>query len=835
MEHEKIKRINQKILKSFQFIYFENIGIRNLYIVKAYLGINKRNVSIEKPKKVKIDLTFLNEKEINLIDGILFINNIQKKEELSKDIDFILYIEKKIKKLNSDKFCPIIMKGNKSKIINYLNNINYKIEDISKNMNIQNIEGSSKENIDFLDSIKELIKMVEINFKYQNFLINNNITENQYAKSLCDTSLHLLKCAKCNEIPEISIDRYSYSIYLFCNKCNTEKKYDFNEYDKIKNKILLCSVCKKDINKKNSVNFCLKCKNHICKDCTKKHIQKEHKSIENGSSKKCLYPNNLINFICDIHEKICCNYCLDCHKNICPKCEMEYHKDHITKIFNNAQQIQGFIKIQNQNLIFEKEGFEKMQKLMEDCLYSLRIYFKKLLFYKKKEIDIKEQMIKELEIFKYNNTLLENIKNLEFEQYDLYYDFEAPWNKKLNYIFEYFKQPIKIKDFNLCQKENLKGPYNNIQEVNINKDKAKENITDLCFLNNYINKNYFAVSFNNGLLKVYNDNFEDRIPKLVIKEFESSEGINYLHKSLGNSLLVVGNSKIIKIFFSEDFKEYKIIDEIKFKEQLFKMAIEINSMNVLITINNLNQIKCYDFKNGKELLDVKDDISFKEILNIERLSDSKIILYISKKNLFDDIDLDLRKNSIIDEYSYINNSFDIENNIIELNKYEHGDLEYEIIEFEMIDDKIKIKKNHPFSKEILYLGKVNDELILLYNKIEIKIIIYNIISYSMLSKYNFDSSLKPIISYPLNRTNLKDLLILCEEGYLLQCRINSKNDIIYIINKIKIIHNNPLINSIVNDKINEINKNKIVKMIKFNKRNFLFLTQDNSIYNLNNN
>ena len=68
----------------------------------------------------------------------------------------------------------------------------------------------------------------------------------------------------------------------------------------------------------------------------------------------------IINFICDIHEKICCNYCLDCHKNICPKCEMEYHKDHLTKIFNNAQQIQGFIKIQNQNLIFEKEGFEKM-------------------------------------------------------------------------------------------------------------------------------------------------------------------------------------------------------------------------------------------------------------------------------------------------------------------------------------------------------------------------------------------------------------------------------------------------------------------------------------------
>ena len=835
MEPGKIQRINEQNMKSFQFIYFENIGIRYLYIVKAFLGLKKRNISIEKPKKVKIDLSFLNEKEIKLIDGILFINNIQKKEVLNKDIDFILNIEKKIKKINIDKFCPIIMKGNKNKIINYLTINNYKKEDISKNMNIQNMEDSSKKNIEFLDSIKDLIKMIEINFKYQNFLIYNKITENQYAKTLCDTSLYLLKCAKCNEIPEITIDRYSYSIYLFCNKCNTEKKYAFNEYEKIKNKILMCFDCKKEINKKNSVNFCLKCKNHICKDCSKKHIQKEHKSIGNESIEKYLYPNNLINFICDIHEKIYFSYCIDCHKNICPNCEMEYHKDHITKTFNNAQQIQGFIKIQNQNLIFEKERYEKMKELIDDCLNSLKKYFKKLLFYKKKEMDIKEEMIKELEIFKYNNTLLENIKNLEFEQNDLYYDFEAPWNKKLNYIFEYFKQPIKIKDFNLCQKESLKGPYNNLQEVNINKNKIVEKITDLCFLNNYFNKNYFAVSFNNGLLKVYHDNFEDRIPKLVIKEFESGEGINYLHKTLGNSLLVVGNSKIVKLFFSEDFKEYKIIDEIEFKEQLFKMAIEINSMNALITINNLNKIKCYDFKNGNELLDVKDDISFKEILNIERLSDSKIILEYSNKNLFDDIGLDLRRNSIIDDYIYIDNSFNIENNSIELNKYKNEDIEYKIIEFEMIDNKIKIKKNLPFSKEILYLGKINDELILLYNTIDIKIIIYNIISYSMFYKFIFDSSLKPIISFPLNRTNFKDLLILCENEYLLQCAINSKNDTIYIINKIKIHHKNPMINNTANDKINEINKNKIIKMIKFNKRNFLFLTQDNSIYNLQNN
>ena len=258
------------------------------------------------------------------------------------------------------------------------------------------------------------------------------------------------------------------------------------------------------------------------------------------------------------------------------------------------------------------------------------------------------------------------------------------------------------------------------------------------------------------------------------------------------------------------------------------MAVEINSMNTLIAINNINQIKCFDFKNRKELLDVKDDIKFKEIVNIEKLSDSKIILNISNMNLLDDIGLDLTRNTIIDNYNCTNNSFDIEKNNLELNKYENGEQEYKIIEFEMIDNKIKIKKNLSLSKNIHYLGKISDELILLYNAIEIKIIVYNIITYSNFSKYNFDSSLKPIISFPLNRTNLKDILSLCEREYLLQCTTNSKNDIIYVINKIKIYQKNPALN-------NEIKDNKIVKMIKFNKRNFLFLAQDNSVYNLKNN
>jgi hypothetical protein len=89
----------------------------------------------------------------------------------------------------------------------------------------------------------------------------------------------------------------------------------------------------------------------------------------------------------------------------------------------------------------------------------------------------------------------------------------------------------------LFTKENLKGPYDILQKVNL---KEKDNnddidhVTDICFLNNCMDKNYFATSFNNGLLKIYDDNFENRVPINIIKEFEVNEGINSIEKTTDN-------------------------------------------------------------------------------------------------------------------------------------------------------------------------------------------------------------------------------------------------------------------------------------------------------------
>ena len=118
-----------------------------------------------------------------------------------------------------------------------------------------------------------------------------------------------------------------------------------------------CNACKKKEEKKH-INFCKKCKNYICGDCIKKHIQKEY-CLKDENYK--LYRNRyyLMNFYCNVHNKICNGYCFDCEENICPKCEMESHLSHKTRISNNNE-IFTLIKEQKESLFLERTKFEKL-------------------------------------------------------------------------------------------------------------------------------------------------------------------------------------------------------------------------------------------------------------------------------------------------------------------------------------------------------------------------------------------------------------------------------------------------------------------------------------------
>ena len=281
---------NGNNLKSYQFLYLEDKEIKKYCIIKAYIEIskdNKNNIN-DKLNKIKVESSFINKEEINkylsLLDGIILIcfqNNTEKNYNI---LNTITELEQLYRKSNPQKYFPKYVMGNKLEIIKYLREANFKEEDIINNFHI--VDSSLMNNIDMYNTVEELIKIKQINDNYQIFLSDIKFDVKGFINSLSESNTNLLKCFKCNQIPQISMDKFLNSIYLICNKCNLEKKYGLKEYENIKKKHLIkCFVCKKEIKKKKLVNYCFDCKTYICKDCIKKHLQIQHKDVTDENKK----------------------------------------------------------------------------------------------------------------------------------------------------------------------------------------------------------------------------------------------------------------------------------------------------------------------------------------------------------------------------------------------------------------------------------------------------------------------------------------------------------------------------------------------------------------------
>ena len=507
-----------------------------------------------------------------------------------------------------------------------------------------------------------------------------------------------------------------------------------------------------------------------------------------------------------------------------------------------------------------------MNNILNKYLNILKKYFDKFISYKEQELKIKEDLVQEFEIFKYDKTMIENINNLKFGFCShITFNNNDSWEKKMKNIFEFFNEPIKIKKTKLCLKQNLKGPFDilkNIDDIRQNsiiyenikdKDKDEEKVTDLCALYEYNNKNHFAVSYRNGILKIFNDDFENRRPINKICEFEPNEGINSIFKLYGKSILLIGNSKIKKINLSDDFKEYNIINEIEVSDQTFNFALEIDSLNSILTKNNFNHIIFYDYENGNELSDITEDINInidQEILFIDSISENKIIMKIA--DVFDMSDYEINvERKTINRISDKINEDDIDNfirnevsyNSLYLKTTKSPNSTLTILEFEKEQNKIKIKKKHSFDKNIDFLGKLNEFLLLLYNNETNRMILFDMAAYTNIIDFPFKSIQKPNVSFTLSKRNdILDLLLLCEEGFLCQYILNMKLGIIYEIAKIKIdilnekqcqlvdLDNRTSIEKLNDDK----NENGIIKMVNLSKSSYLIITRDNNIYNLKN-
>ena len=822
-----LKPLNDKLYK---YIFIDNHGNINIIkVIEQFSNNNNHEIIFNKFESNKNEL----EKNIKIFNGMIILYNSVENEIFTNFFEYFRKIEKNLIK---EKFFPKIIIGNKQ---DYLNSL--KIKDkksLNKIKNIKFIEPTSDTNVIIRKALEEIIKIKQIQETYDNFINRYSINDKSIINTFNKSKINILKCFNCNQIYEISIINNSKNIKIYCRKCDFKLEFDIMDFDKFINDIN-CFQCRKKISENSQNNYCFLCKKNICNECTKNHLHKEDKDFI-----KCnnyIYPNNLIDLFCNKHNKICYNYCIKCNKNICPECEIEYHINHSTQIFD-YNKICNLISKKKKILKLEKEKFEKIKNIVDDCIYSLKNFFQELILNKEKEIYYKEKIIQELELFKLDNILIENAKNIKLTNYEpSIYNVKDSWDIKLNNLFDFFNEPIKIEKTKISLKDNLIGPFDILQSIEETLHGTSVNnkkITDLCPLHAYEDKIYFAVSFDNGLLKIYNGDFDNRIPINIIKIFEENEGIISLQKSSGNSLLLIGISKIKRINFSQNLLDYKILNEIVLNDQVFKLALENEHFNGLIWINNLNEIFFYDyFKEITSTISNNNEIEDgKEITFMDNISHNKMILQI--KNFCNLIELNTETESLTincEEKFNNNNNIDISSSLLLINDSvkpgESHKIYWKIFEFEKKKDNIKISKSYKFKNDIYYLGKMNKEKILLFNKTFKKFILFNLLEYSSVLEISFKYSYNPLSAFCLNaRKDFFDLLLIKEEGYITQISLNNKLGIIHEIDKKQIVEND---NKTSNKTKNQsLFKNNIVKIINLTKNSFLFLSKGNYLYKL---
>ena len=818
--------------KLYKYIFIDSEG--NISMIKAIEKFSKNNNGEILFNKFEMNKNKL-ENDIKIFNGMIIVYNSIKKEIFYNLFEYFQKIEKN---LNKEKFFPKIIIGDKQ---DYLNSLKIKDKKGSNKIkNIKFIDPASNIDLSMRKAVEKIIKIKKIQEAYDDFIDRNGINDKFIISNFIKSKINLLKCFNCNQIYEISIIDNSKNIKIYCRKCDFTLNFDILDFEKFIDDIK-CFECRKIISENSQINYCFLCKKNICYECTKNHLHKEDKDFI--KSYNYIYPNNLIDLFCNKHDKIRYNYCINCNKNICPECEIDFHSNHSTQIFE-YNKICKLISKKKKKLKLEKENFEKLKKLVEDCINSLKKYFEELILNKEKEIYYKAKIIQELEIFKLDNALIENTKNLKFNKYEFsIYNLKDSWDIKLTNIFDFFNEPIKIEKTRVSFKDNLRGPFDILQNIKgtLHRNLVnKEKVTDLCPLHVYENKNHFAVSFNNGLLKIYNDDLDNKIPINIIKIFEENEVIISLQKSSGNSLLLIGISKIKRINLSQNLLDYKILNEIDLNDHILKLVVENELFNGLIWIINLNEIFFYDYfkeitssiSNNNEIKEVKE-ISF-----IDNISYNKIILQFNNScNL---IELNSEKESLIincEENFNIINNIDISSSLLlnnnSLDPKESSKMYWKIFEFEKKENNIEIKKSYKFKNDLYYLGKMNNEKILLFNRILKKIILFNLQIYSYVLEISVKCSHNPLSAFYLNtRKDFSDILLIKEEGIISQCSLNTKLGFIHEIDKNQFVEKDN--QTPIGTKNENGFKNTIIKTINLTKNSFLFFSKANYIYKLNN-
>ena len=453
--------------------------------------------------------------------------------------------------------------------------------------------------------------------------------------------------------------------------------------------------------------YCKLCKNLICNKCIKRH---EHGQNSNENLISYYYEEDLLCYIHGIKNDL---YCINCNSLICSFCYNNEHKEHKVKKFENNI-IDNLIREKRNQLNNQKKQLENLKKYYMTLINEITKLYNEFKEKMDLVLNLKENVLNQLEIIKYNNELYTTVVNMKFNEIKVGLDDNS--NKsildKLTAFFDCIEQPIRIVKYNICNGSKVLKKYNLRQNDKINIIKNKPKLTDAC----NIDCNLCCFGFDDGNIYIFNK----KDFKTCLKHhqlYDMNRGVN--------SIINYNNDNLI---FTSGFEK---IYQLKINKNLYIQK------EALITRPDTNFIKLCDYNYRKSIV-YTDDAGNIGIYNIFDKQEFKI----------KDDNENLEINSIIDFYNINENAFFMkylsyelqlksekvsviypsnnrQNSEIILERYsimdvttsdtsvEDKEKSKELLKIFHIDEQNKIYNEHTFSETTKILGIINKEYIVI--------------------------------------------------------------------------------------------------------------------------
>ena len=639
--------------------------------------------------------------------------------------------------------------------------------------------------------MKELTKEILVTEKYNTTIIDKDISDissmddgskdmekfakilKQFYKEGKEKKATFIRCRNCDRLLIIKFRNAYNEVSFICNSCKTEKNVKLKEIDnyiKYLTDKIVCFECGKTKEEKIKLEYCGKCRHYVCPSC-KKNIIRQLKS--EGSEIHKLVPYFLMDISCFDHPRKILGYCKTCSKSFCHQC-FEPHKTHENTFFDDF--LEKLKDEHKDELKKEIANLNKFKTNFEDCINTIRKEVNNFINLKTNEIRLKEQLLNQLNTIQYNQSLIETIRNMKYMK-DKTYDLNSSWDKKLTEIFEVIGQPIQIKTINISKnhvnnyikpiliklEEKNELARNEIQDeeqksCNLFGETIKE-ITDFCSMNN---DKYLGISFNTGILELYENIVEKKEPIHSYKIFEEGKGIKSICKSTRNmnNFFFCGKDKIKNIEFYNEYTIKKTIFEITCEDKIFNFCLEQNDF--IITSDDSNKIILYDKQNNNigDISECIDRSGSKDIFSLNEIMNN--IIYITYNKIASSSNTTSQERS-----SYYLNEGEEANVDISMNRNSNKDLGIELGTkiLELDGNNYEIKKEHVLGDNQELIGVIAEKYVLIRDEKYSSIILFNAKTFKNVQRFYYEEGEKPIFCSTLNRRyNLIDFVIVSEES-----------------------------------------------------------------------